>query len=126
MMAPPERSSTPVEGHDPDSPSKALLGTRTSELRLQAVLSGWRDLRRARHSNLAAAIFRRHHNSHRILTARLACPRDAVRLLAGSHHGVLVDRDPQLEWASSASGRVFGDPGFGMDRRSLGCLRFRD
>ena len=114
------KSMTPI------SSSEGLLRTCTSELRLQTVLSGWRDLCRARHSHLVAAIFRRHHNSDRILTTRLAYPRDAVRILAGSRHRVLADCNTQLDRAASAPGWAFGGLGPGMDCRSRSCLVFLD
>ena len=64
-------------------------------------------------------------NSHRALAARLAHPRDAVRVSASGYHWLPVDRHSQLDRPAAASGRALGGPGRGMDRRPHRCLRLR-
>src|SRR5829696_8350705 len=83
---------------------------RDSQLRISPVLSAWLDLFRPRDSGVAARLPWRARARFRIGAARLAYPRNAVRLPAGRDHRVSADRGAELDRAPPASGEATSRP----------------
>src|SRR6185369_14966925 len=121
----PQASATRLRNHAHQRTPKRLLRTCHSKLRLQAILSRWGHLCRARDSHLAAALLRRLWPSDHLLAGRLAHPRDVIWLPAGHYHGVPANRHSELDRPPSAPRQAVGHAAGGLDRRAYRHRCFR-